>query len=92
MAKETRKDLGLELLLFIKNGAAVDEIQHRIGELEDTISALDEQIEATSDVDTVDVLAKARNDLNLVRIDLSLKANSLERRMLEFEKARALAE
>lgn len=92
MAKETRKDLGLELLLFIKNGATVDEIQRRIGELEDTMSALDEQIEATSDVDTVDVLAKARNDLNLVRIDLSLKANSLERRMLEFEKARALAE
>jgi len=72
----------------------LNEIQSRIGEIEETIDALDATIEQSESrglsPNLIDELSKARNDLDLVRLNLSLKANEIEHALLNFERVRLL--
>ena len=71
----------------------LDDVQHRIGELEETISALDDNIayaEQYALPQTVEHLCRSRNKLNLVKLELELHANKLEKELLEYEFDRAM--
>ena len=77
-----------KLSQYTKNASHVDDLEHRIGELEDTLDALDKQIqiaEAESNSELVETLCKSYNDLNDVRIELSLKSLEFQTQMLRFE-------
>jgi len=78
---------------YLETAAVVDDLYHRIGELEDTISALDENIETAehSGLDeVVEALCKSRNNLNLNRLDLEIELHKLEIKLAKFEKIRML--
>lgn len=71
----------------------INDLWHRIGELEETIDALDSDIdnaERSGFTDTVEVMCKSRNDLDLKRIELTLEVHRLEDQQLEFEKIQLL--
>jgi hypothetical protein len=61
----------------------------RVAELEDTVAALDENIEEADRIgldEVVDIICKQRNQINLDRIELELQCNKIEKQLLEFEK------
>ena len=71
----------------------INDLWHRIGELEETIDALDSDIdnaERSGFTDTVEVMCKSRNVLDLKRIELTLEVHRLEDQQLEFEKIQLL--
>ena len=92
--KQSLKDMLVEYALKAK---AMDRLYQQTVELEKIISTLDkdiEEIEKTGldDLDeTVDVLCKARNSLNLERLELEIHICKLKLWLTEFEKARQLA-
>ena len=90
--KITEKNLAKEdLLHYTKNAEIADELYHRIGELEETISALDADIERATSLDAeiiVETLCATRNALNLERLKLEIEVHKLEIKMAEFETRR----
>lgn len=72
---------------------AIDKLYRKIADLENLIEAFDKDIEELEDSGldrTVEILCKARNSLNLERLDLEIHICKLKLWLAEFEKARQL--
>ena len=92
MGRRTMKDMFVEYVSKVK---ALEVTQNRIAELEKNIDALDEDIEEIEEAGlnrTVETLCKARNSLNLERLELEIHVCKLRLWLAEFEKARQLEE
>ena len=78
---------------YVSKAKAVEVMQNQIAELEKNIDALDEDIEELEDSGlnrAVEILCKARNSLNLERLELEIHVCKLRLWLAEFEKARQL--
>ena len=92
MGRRSMKDMFVEYVSKVK---AIEVMQNQIAELEKNIDALDEDIEELEEAGlnrTVETLCKARNSLNLERLDLEIHVCKLRLWLAEFEKARQLEE
>ena len=81
------------LIEYVSKVKAVEVMQNQIAKLEKNIDALDEDIEELEDSGlnrTVETLCKARNSLNLERLELEIHVCKLRLWLAEFEKARQL--
>lgn len=81
------------LVEYVSKAKALEVMQDRIAELEENIDAFDKDIEELEDSGldrTVEILCKARNSLNLERLDLEIHICKLRLWLAEFEKARQL--
>ena len=81
------------LVEYISKAKAVEIMQTRIAELEKNIDAFDKDIEELEDSGlnrTVEILCKARNSLNLERLELEIHVCKLRLWLAEFERARQL--
>ena len=81
------------LVEYISKAKAVEIMQNQIAELEKNIDALDEDIEEIEEAGlnrTVETLCKARNSLNLERLDLEIHACKLRLWLAEIERARQM--
>ena len=90
IGRRSLKDAFVEYISKVK---AVEVMQNQIAELEKNIDALDEDIEELDDAGldrTVEILCKARNSLNLERLDLEIHVCKLRLWLAEFEKARQI--
>lgn len=90
IGRRSLKDMFVEYVSKVK---AVEVMQNQIAELEKNIDALDEDIEELDDAGldrTVEILCKARNSLNLERLDLEIHVCKLRLWLAEFEKARQI--
>ena len=89
--KQSLKDALIEYALKAR---AMNRLCQQTAELEKIISTLDkdiEEVEKTGLDETVEALCKARNSLNLERLDLEIHICKLKLWLAEFEKARQLA-
>ena len=89
-----RRSLKDMLAEYVSKVKALEIMQTQIAELEKNIDALDTDIEELEDTGldrTVEILCKARNSLNLERLDLEIHICKLKLWLAEFEKARQLA-
>ena len=92
IGRRSMKDMFVEYVSKVK---AIEVMQNQIAELEKNIDALDEDIEELEDSGldrTVEILCKARNSLNLERLELEIQVCKLRLWLAEFEKARQLEE
>ena len=90
IGRRSLKDMFVEYVSKVK---AVEVMQNQIAELEKNIDALDEDIEELDDAGldrTVEILCKARNSLNLERLELEIHICKLRLWLAEFEKARQI--
>ena len=90
IGRRSLKDMFVE---YVSKAKAVEVMQDRIAELEKNIDAFDEDIEELDDAGldrTVEILCKARNSLNLERLDLEIHVCKLRLWLAEFEKARQI--
>ena len=90
IGRRSLKDMFVE---YVSKAKAVEVMQNQIAELEKNIDALDEDIEELDDAGldrTVEILCKARNSLNLERLDLEIHVCKLRLWLAEFEKARQI--
>ena len=90
IGRRTLKDMLVE---YVSKAKALEVMQKQIAELEKNIDALDEDIEELEGAGlnrTVETLCKARNSLNLERLDLEIHVCKLRLWLAEFEKARQL--
>ena len=90
MGRRSMKDMFVEYVSKVK---ALEVMQNQVAELEKNIDALDNDIEEIEDTGldrTVEILCKARNSLNLERLDLEIHVCKLKLWLAEFEKARQL--
>ena len=81
------------LVEYISKVKALGIMQNQIAELEKNIDALDEDIEELEDSGldrTVEILCKARNSLNLERLELEIYVCKLRLWLAEFERARQM--
>lgn len=81
------------LIEYVSKAKALEVMQNQIAKLEKNIDALDEDIEELEDAGlnrTVETLCKARNSLNLERLELEIHICKLRLWLAEFEKARQL--
>ena len=81
------------LVEYVSKVKALEVMQNQIAELEKNIDALDEDIEELEDSGlnrTVETLCKARNSLNLERLDLEIHICKLRLWLAEFERARQM--
>ena len=81
------------LVEYVSKAKALEIMQDRIAELEKNIDAFDKDIEELEDSGldrTVEILCKARNSLNLERLDLEIHVCKLRLWLAEFEKARQI--
>ena len=81
------------LVEYVSKAKAVEVMQNQIAELEKNIDALDEDIEELEDSGldrTVEILCKARNSLNLERLELEIHICKLRLWLAEFERAMQL--
>ena len=81
------------LVEYASKAKALEVMQDRIAELEKNIDAFDndiEEVEKTGLDETVEVLCKARNSLNLERLELEIHICKLRLWLAEFERARQL--
>ena len=81
------------LVEYVSKAKALEVMQNQIAKLEKNIDALDEDIEELEDSGlnrTVETLCKARNSLNLERLELEIHICKLRLWLAEFEKARQL--
>ena len=81
------------LVEYVSKVKALEVMQNQIAKLEKNIDALDEDIEELEDSGlnrTVETLCKARNSLNLERLDLEIHICKLRLWLAEFEKARQM--
>ena len=89
--KQSLKDALIEYTLKAR---AMNRLCQQTAELEKIIITLDKDIEEVEKTDldeTVEALCKARNSLNLERLDLEIHICKLKLWLAEFEKARQLA-
>ena len=92
IGRRSLKDLLVE---YVSKAKALEIMQNRIAELEKNIDALDEDIEEVEKTgldETVEILCKARNSLNLERLELEIHICKLRLWLAEFERARQLEE
>ena len=78
---------------YVSKAKALEVMQNQIAKLEKNIDALDEDIEELEDAGlnrTVETLCKARNSLNLERLELEIHICKLRLWLAEFERARQL--
>ena len=90
MGRRTMKDMFVEYVSKVK---ALEVMQNQITKLEKNIDALDEDIEELEEAGlnrTVETLCKARNSLNLERLNLEIHVCKLRLWLAEFEKARQM--
>lgn len=83
------------LVEYVSKVKAVEIMQNQIAELEKNIDALDndiEEVDKTGLDETVEILCKARNSLNLERLELEIHVCELRLWLAEFEMARQLEE
>lgn len=81
------------LVEYVSKVKALEIMQNRIAELEENIEAFDkdiEELDGTGLSRTVEILCKARNSLNLERLDLEIHICKLRLWLAEFERARQL--
>lgn len=81
------------LIEYVSKAKALEIMQDRIAELEENIDAFDkdiEEVEKTGLDETVEILCKARNSLNLERLELEIHICKLRLWLAEFERARQL--
>lgn len=81
------------LVEYASKAKALEVMQDRIAELEKNIDAFDndiEEVEKTGLDETVEVLCKTRNSLNLERLELEIHICKLRLWLAEFERARQL--
>ena len=81
------------LVEYVSKAKALEVMQNQIAKLEKNIDALDEDIEELEDAGldgTVEILCKARNSLNLERLELEIHVCKLRLWLAEFERARQL--
>ena len=81
------------LIEYVSKAKAVEIMQNQITKLEKNIDALDEDIEELEDAGldrAVEILCKARNSLNLERLELEIHVCKLRLWLAEFEKAEQL--
>lgn len=81
------------LIEYVSKAKAVEVMQNQIAELEKNIDAFDKDIEELEDSGldrTVEILCKARNSLNLERLELEIHVCKLRLWLAEFERARQL--
>ena len=79
---------------YISKVDAIEKLYRKIADLENLIEAFDkdiEELEGTGLDGTVEILCKARNSLNLEKLDLEIHICKLKLWLAEFEKARQLA-
>ena len=82
------------LVEYVSKTKALEIVQTQIADLENLIKAFDkdiEELDGTGLDRTVEILCKARNSLNLERLDLEIHICKLKLWLAEFEKARQLA-
>ena len=82
------------LVEYVSKTKALEIMQTQIADLENLIKAFDkdiEELDGTGLDRTVEILCKARNSLNLERLDLEIHICKLKLWLAEFEKARQLA-
>ena len=90
MGRRSMKDVFVEYVSKVK---AIEVMQNQIAELEKNIDALDEDIEELEDAGldrAVEILCKARNSLNLERLELEIHICKLRLWLAEFERARQM--
>ena len=78
---------------YASKAKALEIMQDRIAELEKNIDAFDKDIEELEDSGldrTVEILCKARNSLNLERLELEIHICKLRLWLAEFERAMQL--
>lgn len=88
-----RRSLKDVLVEYVSKVKAVEVMQNQIAELEKNIDALDEDIEEIDGTGldrTVEILCKARNSLNLERLELEIHVCKLRLWLAEFERARQM--
>ena len=81
------------LVEYVSKAKALEVMQDRIAELEKNIDAFDKDIEELEDSGldrTVEILCKARNSLNLERLELEIHICKLRLWLAEFERAMQL--
>lgn len=81
------------LLEYVSKAKALDALCHRTGELEETLEAMDKDIEEVVETgldEIVEAMCKARNSLNFERLELEIQIHKLEIDLAEFEKTRML--
>ena len=81
------------LVEYVSKAKALEIMQDQIAELEKNIDAFDndiEEVEKTGLDETVEVLCKTRNSLNLERLELEIHICKLRLWLAEFERARQL--
>lgn len=79
---------------YISKVEAIEKLYHKTTDLENIIEALDKDIEEVDKAgldETVEVLCKTRNSLNLERLELEIHICKLRLWLAEFEKTRQLA-
>ena len=79
---------------YVSKVDAIEKLYRKTTDLENLIEALDKDIEETDEAgldETVEVLCKTRNSLNLERLDLEIHICKLKLWIAEFEKERQLA-
>ncbi len=89
-----KRSLKGALTEYISKVEAIEKLYRKTTDLENLIEALDKDIEEADKVgldETVEVLCKARNSLNLERLELEIHICKLKLWLAEFEKARQLA-
>lgn len=80
---------------YVSKVDAINKLFRKIADLENLIEALDKDIEEIDEAglnETVEVLCKARNSLNLERLELEIHVCELRLWLAEFEMARQLEE
>ena len=90
IGRRSMKDMLAE---YVSKAKAVEVMQDRIAELEKSIEAFDNDIEELEDSGldrTVEILCKARNSLNLERLELEIHICKLRLWLAEFERARQM--
>ena len=92
IGRQSLKDMLIE---YVSKAKALEVMQDRIADLENLIEAFDkdiEELDGTGLDRTVEILCKARNSLNLEKLDLEIHICKLKLWLAEFEKARQLAQ
>ena len=90
IGRQSLKDMFVE---YVSKAKALEVMQNQIAKLEKNIDALDEDIEELENAGlnrTVETLCKARNSLNLERLELEIHICKLRLWLAEFERARQL--
>ena len=89
-----RRNLDADALAeFTKKAQVLDDLYHRVGELEETIDALDENIDYTMSIgldELASQMCESRNKLNIERLNLDIEIHKLELDLDEFEKVRMI--